>query len=131
MKNTIYRGKTIIGSITCPSEAGAPAFGMEVLAVSAFPDPEADDPQFESFEQGERYLNKAYEAHCRAQGIEPEPMPAPVAAYDAEAAYYAREAELEQAELAAFEADMDAQAQAPSKPAPEIVVNTDADDFPF
>lgn len=72
MKQTIMRGETIIGWITCPSESGASIFGLEVLAESVV-DNAIEDNQFVSFAHAEDTLHYAWEAHCLAHGI---PLPA-------------------------------------------------------
>jgi hypothetical protein len=137
MQDFIKRGDVTIGSI----HHGARALGLEVVVETAFPesDPEGDN-QFESFERGENHLHAVYEAHCRANGIVPCPNPAKPAEVDAEAAYYAHEAELAAAELAYHEACMaeppenaeTATTTAPA-PAPEGPgsAGDGGDDFPF
>lgn len=107
MKHHIRRGTTLIGTITCPSEAGAPVFGLEVLAASAFPGVDSDaDSQFESFEVAENYLHRVYELHCEREGITPEPRPVVAdAAEDTAEAYYLR-LQVEADEEAAYYAEM-------------------------
>lgn len=57
MQHNIRRGATLIGTITCPSESGAPSFGMEVLAQTKFPSADPDgDNQFVSFVRAEKHL---------------------------------------------------------------------------
>lgn len=142
MEHTIKRGKTVIGTIILPSESGAVALGREVFATSAFPDvdPDGGGDQFESYDRAERYLHRVYEAHCEETGIVPEPRPAPEPEIDEEAAYYAREAALEEAEARyheeAFQTPSEAAVaqQEPSTAKPElapVVDDGEIDDLPF
>jgi hypothetical protein len=142
MEHTIKRGKTVIGTIILPSESGAVALGREVFATSAFPgvDPDGSGDQFESYDRAERYLNLVYEVHCEENGIVPEPRPAPEPEIDEEAAYYAREAALEAAEIRFHEESSEAPVEAavaqqePSTAKPELAPVADdeeIDDLPF
>lgn len=141
MERLIYRGATLIGRIIHPAEGGAPAYGMDVLALSEFGHVEPDaDTQFESSDRAERFLHELYETHCQMQGITPEPRPATPVEIDEEAAYYAREAARDAAEyahLVAQEFSDDEPPQAvewhgePDIAAPEQVESDDSDDLPF
>jgi hypothetical protein len=140
MERSIYRGKVVIGSIVCPSESGAPVFGLEVLATSVVPS-EDDDNQFESFDAAEWFLNQRWDAYCQANGIEPEPQAAPAVEIDEETAYYARLA----ADDAAYVAYVDGQGDPNDQPLVEAhgtdtdqappaegdADPSDEDDFPF
>lgn len=141
MEHQIKRGETVIGTIICPSESGASVFGMEVLVISEFGNVDADT-QFESFDSANSFLNSLYETRCRMLGIVAEPRAVEPQEVDEEAAYYAREAAREQAEIRSYDEFVEAQNAAPAtqpeplQEAPDLspVASDDprdSDDLPF
>jgi hypothetical protein len=107
MKESIKRGATLIGTVTYSNEASA--LGSEASATTPFPGEWDSTEQCESYDSAVNFLHRAYELHCAAQGITPEPRPEPAPELSAEEAHYAQLAAEQEAELAYHNAQLAAE----------------------